>query len=102
MSNTISKLVELDKQCSLKVEEAKNTLAKVNHDHLNKQKELNEQMLHYNEKELLRHKETIDKENQIEMDLLMKEQINNKAALDETFSNNKQRYIDELVARCLK
>lgn len=102
MNDKIQKLVQLDKECSLKVEEAKLLLNQVDDNHLMKQKEINDQYLKENNTSLLRQKKEIEQLNEEEIIKLNEEYNAQVELLNTTFNKNKKQYIKDLTQRCLK
>lgn len=102
MEDIIQRLVEIDRQCASKVDAAKSKKLDAQTNMNEKKKEIYNSFIQQQTQEVLKHKENLVEQNKIEtkkQDEVYQQTI---VSLETVYQANKEKWINEIVDRCLK
>ena len=102
MDDVIQRLVEIDRKCVERVELAKAKKLDAQTNMNEKRKEIYEGFVAEQNKKIEEHKTELMNKNQEDAKQLDQDYIDTLANLENLYNQNKDKWIDEIVKRCLK
>lgn len=102
MEDIIQRLVEIDRQCASRVDLAKSKKMDAQTNMNEKKKEIYNSFIQEQVEEVKKHKKTLMERNQIEakqQDEIYQQTV---TSLETVYQENKDKWVNEIVARCLK
>lgn len=102
MDDVIQRLVEIDRKCVERVELAKAKKLDVQTNMNEKRKEIYEGFVAEQNKKIEEHKTELMNKNQEDAKQLDQDYKDTLANLENLYNQNKDKWIDEIVKRCLK
>lgn len=102
MDDIIQRLVEIDRECVERVEATKARKQDVQTDMNKKRKEIYEGFVALQNEEIAKHKAELMEKNQATKQQAMQDYEDTLVNLENLYHQNKDRWVNEIVERCLK